>query len=74
MAHKEFGPKVLGKILAKLENLVEQEREAKFEGRRFVTIIRSAKSLSKKEKEKGETKNQESSKKAIQNNPKREGS
>ena len=43
MAHTEFGPKLLERILKELSNIAETEREAKFEGRRFVTIIRPTK-------------------------------
>jgi len=65
MAHTEFGPKLLEKILGKFEGGVEQERSAKFEGRRYVTIIRKSKG---KPTEDNETKNQKSSSQKIQNN------
>ena len=42
MAHQEFGPKVLGRIMTLLPN-AQKERPERFEGRRFVTIIRRAK-------------------------------
>lgn len=43
MAHTEFGPKLLERILRELSDIAETEREAKFEGRRFVTMIRPTK-------------------------------
>jgi len=39
MAHQEFGPKKLSEILALLEGLGKQERQARFEGRRYVTFV-----------------------------------
>ena len=43
MAHTEFGPKLLERILRELSDIAVTEREAKFEGRRFVTIIKPIK-------------------------------
>jgi len=43
MAHTEFGPKLLERILKEFSDIAETEREAKFEGRRFVTIIKPIK-------------------------------
>ena len=43
MAHTEFGPKLLERILTELSTIAKQEREARFEGRRFVTIIKPVK-------------------------------
>lgn len=43
MAHQEFGPKMLEKIMSLLTGLADQEREARFEGRRYVTIIKPTK-------------------------------
>lgn len=43
MAHTEFGPKLLEKILDLLEGTAEKEREAKFQGRRFATILKPTK-------------------------------
>ncbi len=69
MAHTEFGPKLLQKILAMLGENVEQQKEARFEGRRFVTIIKLNKAgQQNKEVKEYETKNQESSSQKIQNN------
>ncbi|OGD86613.1 translation initiation factor IF-3 [Candidatus Curtissbacteria bacterium RBG_13_35_7] len=68
MAHQEFGPKLLTNILSRLEESVAQEREARFEGRRFVTILRSLKD----QQNKHETKDQKSSSKEIQNNSDRQ--
>lgn len=49
MAHTEFGPKLLTKILAELAEVAEQERVEKFEGRQFVTILKPAKIAQVKE-------------------------
>ena len=69
MAHTEFGPKLLKKILAELDENVEQQKEARFEGRRFVTIIKLNKAgQQNKEVKEYETKNEESSSQKIQNN------
>lgn len=69
MAHTEFGPKLLQKILAELGENVEQQKEARFEGRRFVTIIKLNKAgQQNKEAKEYETKNEESSSQKIQNN------
>lgn len=49
MAHQEFGPKMLDKIMSNLEGLAEQERDARFEGRRYVTVVRPTKGTVKQE-------------------------
>lgn len=68
MAHTEFGPKLLKTILEKIGS-AQQERDAKFEGRRYVTVIRQGKiSESKKVTEDNETENKKSSSQEIQNN------
>jgi len=64
MVHTEFGPKMLDKIMASLEGKAEQEREARFEGRRYVTVIRPAKGTVKAEP-KNESKDQKSSNQAL---------
>jgi len=46
MAHTEFGPKLLDRIMTDLSQIAQSEREARFEGRRFVTIIRPVKGAS----------------------------
>ena len=75
MAHTEFGPKLLQKILAMLGENVEQQKEARFEGRRFVTIIKLNKAgQQNKEVKEYETKNEESSSQKIQNNQERQNS
>lgn len=51
MAHQEFGPKMLDKIMGNLEGLAEQERDARFEGRRYVTVVRPTKGTVKQETE-----------------------
>lgn len=43
MAHQEFGPKRLTEIMALVEGLGEQDRQARFEGRRYVTFIKPTK-------------------------------
>lgn len=63
MAHTEFGPKLLLKILKNLEELAEQERAEKFEGRQLVTVLRPKKEAlkAKGKKTENEDKNQKSS-------------
>ncbi len=46
MAHQEFGPKRLTEIMSLLEGLGEQDRQARFEGRRYVTFIKPTKKVS----------------------------
>lgn len=72
MAHTEFGPKLLEKIISRIGNFAEQEREARFEGRRFVTIIRQAKGQKLENKKEDETENQKSSSQEIQDNQNRQ--
>lgn len=43
MAHQEFGPRLLEKIMTSLDGIALQEREARFEGRRYVTIVKPTK-------------------------------
>lgn len=43
MAHQEFGPKMLSRILSNLEGTGQQERDARFEGRRYVTFVKPTK-------------------------------
>lgn len=57
MAHQEFGPKLLGKILDYFNGQVQTERPARMEGRRFVTTIRAQKGT----KTNGQTENEKSS-------------
>ena len=40
MAHQEFGPKLLDRILAELATIAEKERDGRFEGRRFVSYLK----------------------------------
>ena len=57
MAHQEFGPKLLARVLKELEEIGQQDRQERFEGRRFVTVVRPVKKQAKQEKqETGETK------------------
>lgn len=58
MAHQEFGPKMLDRIMTLLEGLANKEREPRFEGRRYVTIVQPTKGTVKQEKaEQNEAKN-----------------
>lgn len=58
MAHTEFGPKLLEKIMGGIGEEAVFERPARFEGRRFVTVIRGTKKAKvEKPKEKNETEN-----------------
>lgn len=43
MAHQEFGPKLLEKIMATLEGVAEKDKPEHFEGRRFVTFVKPTK-------------------------------
>lgn len=52
MAHQEFGPKMLDRILSLLEDRGEQERQARFEGRRYVTFIKPVKKQYREEETK----------------------
>ncbi len=54
MAHQEFGPKLLERLITELDNQVTQERPARMEGRRYVTIIRGVKGAFAKEETKKE--------------------
>ncbi|MBI3342229.1 translation initiation factor IF-3 [Candidatus Curtissbacteria bacterium] len=49
MTHQEFGPKLLDKIKQELNNQVVEERPARMEGRRYVTVIRGVKGAFQKE-------------------------
>lgn len=43
MAHTEFGPKLLDRILATLAGIGEKDRDARWEGRRYVSILKPTK-------------------------------
>ncbi len=43
MAHQEFGPKLLNRIMDALGEEISLERQPKFEGRRYVTFVRLTK-------------------------------
>lgn len=43
MAHQEFGPKLLERIMTELSGLAEKDRPERMEGRRFVTVIKPVK-------------------------------
>ena len=56
MAHTEFGPKLLEKIMGGIGEEAVFERPARFEGRRFVTVIRgTAKAKAQQPKQEKET-------------------
>jgi len=75
MAHTEFGPKVLKRILDEVEEIAELEKEARFEGRRYVSIIKPKKGVVKKEsKNEIKTENKKGSDKKVQDNQNREDS
>ena len=57
MAHTEFGPKRLDEIMRELEGFAELDRPARFEGRRFATIIKPAKGSKTNKEEPNENKN-----------------
>ena len=63
MAHTEFGPKLLVRILDEVKEIAEKEREEKFEGRRLITIIRPTKKT--KGERANETQNQEGSSQTL---------
>ncbi|MDO8486955.1 MAG: translation initiation factor IF-3 [Candidatus Curtissbacteria bacterium] len=65
MAHQEFGPKLLERILKELEGLAQMERPARMEGRRFVSTIRGAKGTIKKAQKNEQTKNEKSSEQTV---------
>ena len=43
MAHQEFGPKMIARVMLALETLAQQDRESRFEGRRYVTLVKPMK-------------------------------
>jgi len=49
MTHQEFGPKLLEKIMTDLGLGATQDRQARMEGRRYVTVIRGNKAAFKAE-------------------------
>jgi len=70
MTHQEFGPKLLEKIMADLGPGAVQERQARMEGRRYVTVIRGNKGAfrpetAKSEAQKAEVKKEEPPKTVI---------
>lgn len=60
MAHQEFGPKLLTRIMSVLEGVGQLDREPRFEGRRYVTIVKPVKG-----KVSNEAKNQKSSSQEV---------
>lgn len=65
MAHQEFGPKLLQKIMDELNEIAQQDRDARFEGRRFVTIVRPTNPKQNKVDKKNESQNQKSSNQTV---------
>lgn len=64
MIHTEFGPKLLERIKTLLEGEAEQERASRFEGKRYISILKPTKTiiqkaLQEKAKSKTETNRQE---------------
>lgn len=51
MVHQEFGPKLLERIMATLEGIGKLDREPRFEGRRYVTIVKPSQTRSNLQKE-----------------------
>mgnify|MGYP001559024685 CR=1 FL=1 len=51
MTHTEFGPKLLEKVLYLLNGIAVQDKEAKFQGRRYITVLKSVKGNMKQETE-----------------------
>lgn len=51
MAHQEFGPKLLTRIMSILEEIGQLDREPRFEGRRYVTIVKPIKGALQKNAE-----------------------
>jgi len=70
MVHREFGPKLLDRILISLEDSAEKEREGRFEGRRFISIIKPARKQLKQETQsnKKQPENNKSQAKEIKTN------
>lgn len=65
MAHTEFGPKLMARVMSVLSDFAEQDREGRFEGRRYVTIVRPKKGILNKKQE-TENKKQEQDSKETQ--------
>ncbi len=65
MAHQEFGPKLLERILKELEGLAQMEKSARMEGRRFVSIIRGVKGTIKQEQNHEQAENKKSSEQKV---------
>ena len=53
MAHLEFGPRLLDRIMTDLTNLAEKDRPERMEGRRLVTVIKPVKGAHIKQEAKG---------------------
>ena len=62
MTHTEFGPKLLLRLLSLLEGIAEKDRDPRWEGKRYVAILKGAKGQHKQEVQKEETTEGESTK------------
>jgi len=49
MTHTEFGPKLLEKVLYLLDGIAVKDKEAKFQGRRYITVLKPVKGNMKQE-------------------------
>lgn len=73
MRHTEFGPKMLEKILGEIEGIGQTDRDGRWEGRRFVSVLKPTKEAlqkaaqEKREKEALEEKGREEEKKQEAN-------
>lgn len=64
MAHQEFGPRLLTRIMSTLEGMGKLDREPRFEGRRYITIVKPEKGAVKQANE-NQNKNQKSSSQEV---------
>lgn len=70
MAHQEFGPKLLERVMDELLGLAEKDRPERMEGRRFVTVIKPVKGapIKQQEEEKAKPESIDDRKQAIDKN------
>jgi len=59
MTHTEFGPRLLQKILTQLEGIAEKDRDPRWEGKRYVAILRQTKGQKPKSEQETENIKQE---------------
>lgn len=69
MRHTEFGPQLLGRILGIIEGIGQHDREPRWEGRRFVSILKPTKETVQKaaQEHKAKEKQQEENKRIEDN-------